>query len=147
MSHGFDSRYPLHADVAQLVEQFFRKEEVGGSNPLIGSIEFNKKHHMEDIKKSVKDNSLSIYLFIASIVLFFVDLSIWRKFLSFPDIYIYNRIGIYPVKVLLIMIIVNTSLSLFSFKKEKEIGYLLLSGSVFIAILVLFLELFYLINK
>ncbi len=25
------------ADVAQLVEQFLRKEEVGGSNPLIGS--------------------------------------------------------------------------------------------------------------
>ena len=35
--HGFDSRYPLHADVAQLVEQYFRKVEVGGSNPLIGS--------------------------------------------------------------------------------------------------------------
>lgn len=29
---------PVCADVAQLVEQYFRKVEVGGSNPLIGSI-------------------------------------------------------------------------------------------------------------
>ncbi len=40
---GFDSRYPLHraqlgsADVAQLVEQCFRKAKVVGSNPTIGS--------------------------------------------------------------------------------------------------------------
>ena len=37
---GFEPRLPLAflADVAQLVERFLGKEEVRGSNPLIGSI-------------------------------------------------------------------------------------------------------------
>ena len=37
----FRVRFPVpapFADVAQLVEQYFRKVEVGGSSPLIGSI-------------------------------------------------------------------------------------------------------------
>ena len=35
----------IHADVAQLVEQCFRKAQVGGSNPLIGSTEPFAQHH------------------------------------------------------------------------------------------------------
>ncbi len=35
--HGFNSRIPLSADVAQLVEQCFRKAKVVGSIPTIGS--------------------------------------------------------------------------------------------------------------
>ncbi len=33
------------ADVAQLVEQLIRNEKVGGSTPLIGTMEFGQKPH------------------------------------------------------------------------------------------------------
>ena len=32
---------PLRADVAQLVEQRFRKPQVTGSNPVVGSLDFD----------------------------------------------------------------------------------------------------------
>lgn len=35
---GFDSRLAHRADIAQLVEQFLRKDQVTGSTPVIGSI-------------------------------------------------------------------------------------------------------------
>ena len=38
LGRGFDSPYPLQANLAQLVEQCFRKAEVPGSNPGVGSI-------------------------------------------------------------------------------------------------------------
>jgi hypothetical protein len=35
---GFESRFPLHAQVAQSVEHVLGKDEVGGSIPLLGLI-------------------------------------------------------------------------------------------------------------
>ena len=37
VGRGFESRFPLHAHVAQLVEHFLGKEVVIGSNPIVGS--------------------------------------------------------------------------------------------------------------
>jgi hypothetical protein len=40
---GFESRFPLHfqaAHIAQAVEHFLGKEEVIGSSPIVGSIQY-----------------------------------------------------------------------------------------------------------
>ena len=51
---GFEPRFPLHfwsrrAHVAQSVEHFLGKEEVTGSNPVMGSMQEDKK----DVEREV----------------------------------------------------------------------------------------------
>ena len=45
--------WPLHADVAQLVEQRFRKPQVTGSNPVVGS-------HLRTMNSAALEKSISI---------------------------------------------------------------------------------------
>ena len=144
-------RFPLPAptaNVAQLVEQCFRKAEVVGSIPTIGS---NK------MKNYIKTNYLLLHqalfeditdrvLFLLTIVLFATDYIIWHMFLSSPDLYVYLRIGIYPIKMLAIVLTVNTILAIASFDKEKEIGYFLFISNIILSVLVLILEIYYLVN-
>ncbi|OQA04311.1 MAG: hypothetical protein BWY68_00410 [bacterium ADurb.Bin400] len=56
----------------------------------------------------------------------------------------FGRLNISPLIYLLIVICVNTALAVFSFGREKEISYLLLSANIILALLVFVLEIFYL---
>jgi hypothetical protein len=96
--------------------------------------------------KSVYADRLNIILFSAIIIVFVADFFIWRLRLRYEDIYIFTLNGVYPIRFLGIILLVNTFVSIFSYEKEKEISYLLFSASLFISILILVLEMFYLIN-
>ncbi len=99
------------------------------------------------LKEFLVDDIANRYLFPAFILWFFVDYLIWHFLLSSPDIFVYVRIGVYPIKLLFIILLINTTLAVSSYKREREIGYLLFIGNILAAALVMILEIYYLIHK
>lgn len=96
------------------------------------------------IKQALLDDIVNRYLFALTFALSLIDWIIWRSFLTSPDLYVFIKIGYYPVKLLAFLLIINGSLAVFSYVKEKEISYLLWMGSLFLSVLVFALEIFYL---
>ncbi|MCL5411066.1 MAG: hypothetical protein M1324_04485 [Patescibacteria group bacterium] len=96
------------------------------------------------IKKALFDDKVNFYLFAGTIAVVVTDALIWRGILTKRDLFIYEHLGIYPLRYLMIVLLINTTLALFSYDKEKEISYLLLSASVVVSLLVFVLEIFYL---
>ena len=104
------------------------------------------KKYISVLKKIVFEDYINLYLISASVLIFVINYLIWRISLVEKDIFIQSLGGLYPIKYLLLAYIINGSLALFSYEKEKEIGYLLFSANLFLGILVLILEIFYLIS-
>ena len=98
------------------------------------------------IKKAFIDDSINRYLFLISFFLFLFDYLIWKSHLENQDIAVFSLNGLYPVKFIAIILVINTFLAGSSYEKEKEISYLLISASIFVALLIFILEFFYLIN-
>lgn len=86
------------------------------------------------------------YLLLSSIILSFLVDMLWRKYLISSDIFVYTRIGLFPMKYLFLVLLINTVLAYFSHDKEKEISHLLLIGNIALIVLSLSLEIFYSIN-
>jgi len=84
------------------------------------------------------------YLFVGSILIFITDYLIWRNLLTSPDIYIYIRINLYPLQYLAGVFAINYFLAAISYRKEREISYLILLSNIIISLLILVLEIFYL---
>lgn len=98
------------------------------------------------IKKAFIDDQINRYLFLSSFVLFVFDYLIWKSHLENQDIAVLSLNGLYPIKFIAIILVINTFLAGSSYEKEKEISYLLISASIFAALLIFVLEVFYLIN-
>jgi hypothetical protein len=98
------------------------------------------------LKQSLIDDANNRWLFLTFFTLSLLSYIIWNKYLDSLDFYASPRIEVFPVKFLAIIIIINTALGLFSFRKEKEITYLLFIGNVLVSLLVVILEIFYLAN-
>lgn len=99
------------------------------------------------IKKALFDDRVNFYLISASAVLFLTNFLIWRGVISKRYLSIYEHLGIYPLRYLVIVLLLNTTLALFSYDKEKEISYLLLSANIAVSLLIFVLEIFYLSNS
>lgn len=99
------------------------------------------------IKKALFEDYINLCLFSATIFLAVIDVVIWKVILSKRDIFIFNGMGIYPIRYLMILLLINTTLAMFSFEKEKEISYLLLAANIMATLLVFILEIFYLFNS
>lgn len=96
--------------------------------------------------KSILNDKIILWL-VAPLALFsMADFFIWTRRLRYEDIYVFSINGVYPVRFLGIIILINSILAFFSYDKEKEISYLLIGASIFIAILIFVLEVFYLVN-
>lgn len=104
------------------------------------------KTNYQFLKAALWDDTIDRVLFFLTVGFFFLDYFIWSRYLSSPDIYVYLRINIYPIKLLAIILGVNTFLAIFAHTKEKEIGYFLLISNIIVSVLVLILEIFYLSN-
>ena len=104
------------------------------------------KKYLSALKKIVFEDYVNLYLISAGILIFLVNYLIWKLSLVEKDIFIQGLGGLYPIKYLFLTYVINGSLALFSYEKEKEIGYLLFSANLFLGILVLVLEIFYLIS-
>ena len=98
------------------------------------------------LKSALWDDIIDRVLFLSTFMLFLLDYGLWSKYLSSPDIYVYLRVNIYPIKLLAIMLAVNTFLAIFAHTKEKEIGYFFFISNIVLSVLVLILEIFYLSN-
>ena len=98
-------------------------------------------------KEFLIDDAVNRYLFPLTLVWFVADYLIWHIYLSSPDIVVAIKIGIYPVKLLLVVLVINSFLAISSYKKEKEITYLLLIGNLLSVALVLILEIYYLLHQ
>ena len=103
------------------------------------------KNYISIFKQFINDK-LTLY-FIGGLAVFsFLDYIIWSNKLRFENIYVFSVNGVYPIRFLGIIVLINIILAFFSFDKEKEISYLLIGASIFIAILIFVLEVFYLFN-
>lgn len=98
------------------------------------------------MKKALFSDKLNLTFLLSTIIVAFVDFIIWRARLEIPDLFVYTGFNIYPVQYLAIVLIINTLMAIFSYSKEKEISYLLLCTNIFLVLLVLVLEIFYLKN-
>lgn len=99
------------------------------------------------LRSALYDDVIDRALFQFTVLFFVVDYFIWSKYLSSPDIYVYLRFNVYPIKLLGLVLIINTALAISAHSKEKEIGYFLFISNILMGILVLSLEIFYLLNR
>ena len=104
------------------------------------------KTNLQLLHVALWDDAIDRTLFLISAGLFLIDYAIWSRYLSSPELFVYLKVAVYPVKLLAVMIGINTFLAIVAHEKEKEIGYFLFISSVIVAVLVLILEIFYLIN-
>ena len=102
-------------------------------------------NYLTEIKEQYRDR-VNISLFISAVLLAIVDYILWHFYLADPSLFIYLPIQIYPVKLLFLIILINTVSATFSYPKEKEISYLLHMASIIVALLTLALEIFYIIH-
>jgi hypothetical protein len=98
------------------------------------------------IKKAFFGDLVNRYLFLSSLLLFLFDYLIWKSRLENQAIAVFSLNGLYPIKFIAIIIVINTFLAASSYEKEKEMSYLLVSASILVALLIFVLEIFYLIN-
>lgn len=101
---------------------------------------------MKNLKEIFYNNTLNSVLLIITAVIYMAVFLIWHFSLRYQDIYIFSLNGVYPIRLLTIIITLNTILGVFSYDKEKEITPLLFGANVFISSLILILEIFYLVN-
>lgn len=99
------------------------------------------------IKKVLIDDSVNLYLFLGSLIILAINYTVWTFVLSKRELFVYENLGIYPLRYLVIVLVLNTTLALFSYDKEKEISYLLLAANIGVSCLVFVLEIFYLFNS
>jgi hypothetical protein len=99
------------------------------------------------IKRALIDDKVNFYLFSATVASFLTNFLIWRSTLLQRQIYIYDYLGVYPMRYLVIVLLINTTLALFSYDKEKEISYLLMAANIAVSLLMFVLEIFYLLHS
>lgn len=103
------------------------------------------KNYITTFKKFITDR-INLY-FIAALVFFSVsDYLIWTLQLRYEDLYVFSINGVYPIRFLGIIVLINTILAFCSYDKEREISYLLIGASIFVSILIFVLEVFYLFS-
>jgi hypothetical protein len=86
------------------------------------------------------------FLLPSSIVIAAAAYLIWKQYLSSPDLFVYTRLGTYPIKYMALILVINVFLAASSYNKEKELSYLLLIANIIVSLLIVSLEIFYLIN-
>lgn len=101
--------------------------------------------YLVGLKEQFKDK-VNIWLFFFVILVSATDYILWHFYLSDPTLFVYLPVPIYPVKMLALIALINTLLSISAYPKEKEISYLLHIGSIIVSLLVLALEIFYIID-
>jgi hypothetical protein len=99
-----------------------------------------------DLKEALIDDRINLVFTILSVIIYLIVFLIWHYSLRQKDMFIFSINGIYPVRFLTIILPLNYFLGILSYRKDKEISYLLLGAGLFIAFLLLVLEIFYLIN-
>jgi len=94
---------------------------------------------------AIKD-SVNLTLIIIFSLEYLISFAIWHFYLRYREVYIFSNNGIYPIRFLTIILLINLILGIFSYNREKELAYLLLGVNIFLASLILILEIFYFIN-
>lgn len=102
------------------------------------------KEGYDSITKALYHDRLNLVFLIVYCILFLASYLIWKFFLESDSLFVLAMEDIYPIKYLAIVLLINTVLGVFAYEKEKEITYLLFGTNLFIIVLILVLEVFYL---
>jgi len=103
------------------------------------------KNYFTTLGRILQDKMI-IWLSLPLAAFLISDYLIWSKRLRYDDIYVFSINGVYPIRFLGIIVLINSLLAFFSYDKEQEISYLLIGASVFVSVLIFILEVFYLVN-
>lgn len=95
------------------------------------------------LKNALVFDHIDLYLLIASIAVGGLDYLIWVMKIKWMETQSYWIIPVSPIKFLVIVFIINFILGVSSFDKEKKISYLFFSANIFLAFLILILEIMY----
>jgi hypothetical protein len=82
-----------------------------------------------------------------TIVLAVIAYIVWKRSITDNQIYVFTVLNYYPIQILLLIFIVHLALSIYAYKNDKNISYLLNGSVVFFAALILLMEVFYLFNR
>jgi hypothetical protein len=88
-----------------------------------------------------------IYELSITVILAIVAYVIWKSSISDNQIYVFTVLNYYPIQILLLIFVIHLILSLYAYRNDKYISYLLGGSTVFFAALILLMEVFYLANK
>lgn len=104
------------------------------------------KSFLKLLKNAFVFDHIDLYLLLASLVIGGIDVFIWELQLKNLETQSYWIIPISPLKFLIIVYIINLILGVSSFDKEKKISYLFFSANIFLAVLILILEIMYIFH-
>ena len=105
-----------------------------------------QKFYNDFLKQYLSDTVIEIELSI-TIVLAIIAYIIWKSSISDNQIYVFTVLNYYPIQILLLIFIVHLVLSIYAYKNDKNISYLLNGSVVFFSALILLMEVFYLANR
>ena len=97
-----------------------------------------------NIKVALFNDRINFLFFSITVFLAVIDYVIWKLRLEELDFLVITLNGVYPIEFLAVILLINATLAIFSYDKEKEISYFLFGSSIFIVILIFILEIFYL---
>ena len=115
-----------NADIAQLVEQHFRKVKVASSNLAIGS-----KYIIKNMLNNFLDHILDKYIRIIISLTIIFNVLLWFLWIG------HTTEPVLPLYFSTFVIVLNFTISQFSFGREKLASYLLTGFSLFIQVLML----------
>ena len=105
------------------------------------------KNLYQDFLKPYFTDKVAVYELSITAVLALVAFIIWKSSISDNQIYVFTILNYYPIQILLLIFVVHLVLSVYAYKNDKNIAYLLGGSTVFYASLILLMEIFYLSNK
>ena len=140
----FSSPAPL-ASVAQLIEQCFRKAEVVGLNPTVGSSSDLERAilYLEKIKECFWNDVVNRYCLIVVLSFGLIEYFLWQ-YLSKNEYFIfYTPYSYYPLQVYLIIAIIHLFISYSSYKINTRISNFLLGFLTIYGLFIIVLEIYY----
>jgi hypothetical protein len=98
------------------------------------------------LKNAFVFDHIDLYLLLISLVVGGIDVFIWKLQLKNLETQSFWIIPISPIQFLIIVYVTNLILGVSSFDKEKKISYLLFAANIFLAALILVLEILYILH-
>lgn len=100
-----------------------------------------------ETKSSLFDYRPNFGMVVFQVVAFIISLLVWIKVIEQNNIFVYSVTNYFPLQVFLLIFLIHITLSVYAYKKDKNISILLLGASTFYIIIVITIESLYLIYK
>ena len=105
------------------------------------------KNIFQEIKLTLFDDKANLYMLIFQIVAFTITFIIWNLVIEKRDIFVYTVTNYYPLQFFAFIIVIHLFLSVYSYKKDKQISHVLLGASSFLMLIIITIEFLYILNR